>query len=161
MAIFMQYGSLKGEVTTDGTYKDWVELSSLQWGVGRGISAPGPGGLSKREASAPSLSEITVTKSFDAFSPLTLKEALGGKGVVVKIDITRTDGSAKHVAFQKYILSEVMMSGYSISSGGDRPSESISLNFTKIDSEYIKVDDEFKAETTGHVIYDIAKATLS
>jgi type VI secretion system secreted protein Hcp len=51
-----------------------------------------------------------------------------------------------------------MMSGYSISSGGDRPSESISLNFTKFDSEYIKIDQDFKATTTGHVIYDISKA---
>jgi type VI secretion system secreted protein Hcp len=161
MAIFMKYGTLAGEVSTDGTYKDWIELQSLQWGVGRGISTPGPGGASKREASAPSISEITVTKTMDAFSPLALKEALGGKGSVVKIDVTRTDNSGKHVAFQKYILSETMMSGYSISSGGDRPSESISLNFTKFDSEYVKIDDEFNPVTTGHVIYDIALAKMS
>ena len=161
MAIFMKYGTLKGEATTEGTYNEWIELQSLQWGVGRGIATPGPGGASKREASAPSISEITVTKTMDAFSPLSLKEALGGKGSVVKIDITRTDNSGKHVAFQKYILSETMMSGYSVSSGGDRPSESISLNFTKFDSEYVKIDDEFKPETTGHVIYDIALAKMS
>jgi type VI secretion system secreted protein Hcp len=157
MAIYMKYGALNGEVTAKG-YEKWIELQSLQWGVGRGISAPSAGGLSKREASAPSISEITVSKTFDAFSPLALKEAVGGKGAVVKIDITRTDESGAHIAFQKYILSETMMSGYSISSGGDRPSESISLNFTKFDSEYIKIDDEFKPETTGHVIYDIATA---
>jgi len=157
MAIYMKYGALNGEVSATG-YEKWIELQSFQWGVGRGISSPSAGGLSKREASAPSISEITVSKTFDAFSPLALKESVGGKGSVVKIDITRTDASGKHIAFQKYILSETMMSGYSISSGGDRPSESISLNFTKFDSEYIKIDDEFKAETTGHVIYDIALA---
>jgi type VI secretion system secreted protein Hcp len=158
MAIFMKYGDFEGEVTTDGYYQKWVELHSLQWGVGRGISSPGPGGASKREASAPSVSEITVTKTLDSFSPIALKEAIGGKGATVKIDITRTDGDGKHVAFQKYILDEVMISGYSTSSGGDRPSESISLNFTKFDSEYIKVDDQYNAETTGHYIYDITKA---
>lgn len=157
MAIFMKYGKLNGEVDADG-YAKWVELTSFQWGVGRGIATAGPGGGSKREASAPSISEITVTKTFDAFSPLALKEAVGGKGEDVKIDITRTDNSGKHVAFQKYILTECMMSGYSISSGGDRPSESISLNFTKFDSEYVKIDQDFAATTTGHVIYDIAKA---
>ncbi len=157
MAIYMKYGTLKGEVTAEG-YKEWIECSSLQFGVGRGIAAAGSGGGSKREASAPSLSEITVTKTFDAFSPLALKEAVGGKGEDVKIEITRTDNSGKHVAFQKYILTECMMSGYSISSGGERPSESISLNFTKIDSEYIKIDQDFNAKTTGHVIYDIALA---
>lgn len=156
MAIFMKYGAMVGEVTAEG-YKDWVELGSFQWGVGRGISS-GVGGGSKREASAPSVSEITVSKTMDAFSPLALKEAIGGEGVQVKIDITRTDGKGNHVAFQKYILEGVMISGYSVSSGGDRPSESISLNFTKFDNEYIKVDDKFKPTTTGHYIYDLTKA---
>lgn len=157
MAIYMKYGSLNGEVTATG-YEKWIELQSIQWGVGRGIASAGSGGGSKREASAPSISEVTVTKTFDAFSPLALKEAVGGKGSEVKIDMTRTDNSGKHVAFQKYVLTDTMISGYSISSGGERPSESISLNFTKFDSEYIKIDAKFKAETTGHVIYDIEKA---
>jgi type VI secretion system secreted protein Hcp len=159
MAIFMKYGDKKGEVTAEG-YKEWVELNSFQWGVGRGISA-GVGGGSKREASAPSISEITVSKTLDAFSPLALKEAIGGEGVQVKIEITRTDGKGKHVAFQKYVLDGTMISGYSLSSGGDRPSESLSLNFTKIDNEYLKVDDKFAATTTGHYIYDLTKATTA
>jgi type VI secretion system secreted protein Hcp len=51
-----------------------------------------------------------------------------------------------------------MISGYSLSSGGDRPSESLSLNFTKFDSEYIKVDDKLAPATTGHYIYDLTTA---
>lgn len=157
MAIFMKYGELKGEVTAE-THKEWVELFSLQWGVGRGISS-GVGGGSKREASAPSVSEVTVTHSFDAFSPLALKEAVGGKATKVEIHLTQTDDSGKHVAYQKYILENCLISGYSISgSSGDRPSESLSLNFTKFDSEYLKIDDKFAATTTGHVIYDLMLA---
>lgn len=156
MAIFMKYGDLKGEVTAE-THKDWVELHSMQWGVGRGISS-GVGGGSKREASAPSVSEVTVTHTFDAFSPLALKESLGGKATKVEIHLTQTDNDGKHVAYQKYTLENTLISGYSISSGGDRPSESLSLNFTKVDSEYLKIDDKFAATTTGHVIYDIALA---
>lgn len=156
MAIFVKYGELKGEATADG-YKEWVEVNSFQWGVGRGISA-GVGGGSKREATAPSISEITMTKTMDAFSPLLLKESIGGKAMEVKVDMTQTDDSGKHIAYQKYILTNTLVSGYSTSSGGDRPSESFSLNFTKIDSEYLKVDDQFKPETTGHVIYDLSMA---
>ena len=159
MAIFLKYGDLKGEATAS-THKDWIEIQSVQWGVGRGISS-GVGGASKREASAPSVSEITVTKTFDASSPLLLKEALGGKAVVVKMDLTQTDNKGSHVAYQKYVLTNCLVSGYSISSGGDRPSESLSLNFTKIDSEYLKVDDKFASTTTGHVIYDIATAKMT
>lgn len=156
MAIFVKYGALEGEATAKG-YEKWVEVQSLQWGVGRGISS-GVGGGSKREASAPSVSEIVVTKTMDAFSPLALKEAIGGKAVTVKVDLTQTDNSGKHVAYEKYILDNTLISGYSISSGGDRPSESLSLNFTKFDSEYLIVNDKFESKTTGHVMYDIALA---
>lgn len=156
MAVFVKYGSLKGEATAEG-YKDWAEVHSFQWGVGRGISA-GVGGGSKREATAPSVSEIVVTKTMDAFSPLILKEAIGGSAVKVEIHMTQTDQSGKHIAYQKYILENTLVSGYSISAGGDRPSESISLNFTKFDSEYLKIDDKFKTATTGHVIYDLSTA---
>jgi type VI secretion system secreted protein Hcp len=156
MAIFIKYGALNGEATAVG-YEKWMEVNSIQWGVGRGISS-GVGGGSKREATAPSISEITVSKTMDAISPLMLKEAIGGDAKEVKIDLTQTDASGKHIAYQKFILTNTLVSGYSISSGGDRPSESMSFNFTKVDSEYLKVDDKFKSTTTGHVIYDIASA---
>lgn len=159
MAIFLKYGDIKGE-TTQLTHKDWIEVNSFQFGVGRGISS-GVGGGSKREATAPSVSEIVVTKSMDIASPLLLKDAIGGKAVTAKIELTQTDNSGKHVSFQKYILTNTLISGYSLSSGGDRPSESLSLNFTKIDSEYLDIDDKFASKTTGHVIYDIAEAKLS
>jgi type VI secretion system secreted protein Hcp len=156
MAIFVKYGALEGEVTADG-YDKWMECTSLQWGVGRGISA-GVGGGSKREATAPSVSEITMTKTMDAISPLLLKEAIGGKATEVKIHLTQTDADGKHIAYQKYVLTNTLVSGYSISSGGDRPSESVSLNFSKFDSEYAKIDDKFAVTSTGHVIYDISLA---
>jgi type VI secretion system secreted protein Hcp len=159
MAIFLKYGTIDGE-TTQKTHEKWIEVNSFQFGVGRGISS-GVGGGSKREASAPSVSEITLTKTFDISSPLLLKEAVGGKAVTAKIEMTQTDNSGKHVSFQKYILTETLISGYSVSSGGDRPSESISLNFTKFDSEYLNIDSKFASKTTGHVIYDIAKSVLS
>jgi type VI secretion system secreted protein Hcp len=159
MAIFLKYGAINGE-TTQVTHKDWIEVNSVQWGVGRGISS-GVGGASKREATAPSVSEVTVTKTFDIASPLLLKEAIGGKAVQVKLELTQTDNSGKHVAYQKYVLEGTLISGYSVSSGGDRPSESLSLNFTKIDSEYLNIDEKFATKTTGHVVYDIAMSKLS
>ncbi len=158
MAVFLKYGALKGEVTADG-YKEWAECHSFQWGVGRGISS-GVGGGSKREATAPSVSEIVVTKTMDGFSPLVLKEAIGGKATKVELHLTQTDNNGKHIAYQKYILENALVSGYSISAGGDRPSESISLNFVKFDSEYLKIDDAFKSTTTGHVIYDLSTAKM-
>jgi type VI secretion system secreted protein Hcp len=56
------------------------------------------------------------------------------------------------------VLERALVSGYSISSGGERPSVSVSINFAKFDSEYLDIDDKFASKSTGHVIYDIAEA---
>lgn len=159
MAIYMKYGALDGEVTAVG-YEKWVQCHSFQFGVGRGIAAPGTGGGSKREATAPSVSEMTVTTTTDSFSPLILKEALGGKATEVKIELTQTDAAGKQIAFQKYVLTNTLVSGLSTSTGGDRPSESLSLNFTKFESLYIAIDDKFVGKPKGAITYDMAESKL-
>ena len=90
MPIYMNYNSLavKGDVTATG-YVGWIELNSFQWGVGRGISSP-TGGSADRESSAPSVSEITVTKDQDSSTGPLLTEALKGEGVTVIIDFVKT-----------------------------------------------------------------------
>jgi type VI secretion system secreted protein Hcp len=156
MPIYIKYEGIKGEVTAQG-YKGWIEVYSLQWGIGRGISI-GTGGGSKREASAPSISEMVVTKTVDAADPLLLKEAIGGDARTVMIDITETDRAGSNVAFQRYKLERTLISSYALSSTGERPSVSFTLNFARFDSEYLDIDDKFAAKSTGHVIYDIAEA---
>src|SRR5688572_6845368 len=77
MAVYMKYGSIKGPVTTDG-FKDWIELQSFQWGVGRAIGTAARGSTS-REHSEPSISEIVVTKLTDIASPKLFLDAVAGK----------------------------------------------------------------------------------
>jgi type VI secretion system secreted protein Hcp len=133
MAIYMKFGGIQGDVTAAG-HTNWIELNSLQWGVGRGVSSP-TGGIADRESSAPNVSEVTVTKDNDTASDGLLTEAFtgdgGGNGASVQIDFTRTQ-AGQLVVFQTITLTNVIISGYSTSSGGDRPTESLSLNFTKI-----------------------------
>src|SRR5262249_52981798 len=83
MPIYMEYdgGSIAGDATAEG-HEKWIELNSLQWGVGRGISSP-TGGSADRESSAPSVSEIVVTKPTDIASVKLLNEALQGEGKTV------------------------------------------------------------------------------
>ena len=80
MPIYVKYGDIKGDVTAEGHKGSdgWFEVQSFQWGVGRGISAP-TGKNVDREASAPSVSEITMTKSMDIASYRLLDEALQGE----------------------------------------------------------------------------------
>src|SRR5271154_2733758 len=101
MAIYMKFGGIQGDVTATG-HANWIELNSLQWGVGRGVSSP-TGSSADRESSAPSVSEVTITKDQDSASDGLLTEGFtgdgGGNGATVQIDLTRTQ-SGQLVVFQ-------------------------------------------------------------
>jgi len=159
MPIYLQYdgGSVKGDVTADG-HQDWIELTSFQFGVGRGISSP-TGGSKDRESSAPSVSEITVTKEQDAATGKLLTEAYQGKGVKAVIHLCKTD-KGKLETFMEYELEDTMISGYSISSGGDRPTESLSLNFTTINCAPKVLDKDGNLSAGPKVKYDIGQAKV-
>ncbi len=159
MPIYMNYDGLavKGDVTAEG-HEDWIELNSFQWGVGRGISSP-TGASADRESSAPSVSEIVVTKATDSATPKLLNEAYQGEGVKVEIDFCKTDKGVLEV-YMKYTLENTLISGYSVSSGGDRPMESLSLNFTKVEYKNIPTGESVDAKEPEVVIYDLALAKV-
>jgi type VI secretion system secreted protein Hcp len=155
MAIYMQFEGINGHVTAAG-HEKWIELGSAQFGVGRGIGAP-TGSDSNRESSAPNISEIVVTKPTDETSPLVFQEAVAGKGKKVVLHWVRTT-SGNLETYLEVTLTNVLISGYSISSGGDAPSESISLNFTKIEMKYTPYNADHSKGTPVPAAYDLAKA---
>lgn len=111
-----------------------TELLSAQFGVGRGISSP-VGTSAKREASAPSISEIVITRINDKYSPLFFQESISGKGRSMTIYFTQGSGKTA-VTYLTIHLENVLISSYSFSNSGDKPVESITLNFTKIEYKY-------------------------
>ena len=111
--------AINGESTVTGHDK-WINIDSVQLGVGRSITMVGGGG--DRETSNPSFSEVTMTKSQDVASTDT------------------TFGFQIPTKCAGVPDEEAIVSSYSMSSGGDRPSESFSLNFTKISYQYDKFD---------------------
>jgi type VI secretion system secreted protein Hcp len=154
MAIYLKYAAIKGSVTTDG-FKDWIELHSFQAGVGRGISSPARG-ASNREGSEPSISEIVVTKQMDVASVPLLQDAWGGAmDSKVTVKFTTTTKNAV-VTYLVYDMENVGLSGFSFSSGGDLPSESLSLNFTKITVTYSGMDPSTKASPLS-ASYDLTQ----
>ena len=158
MPIYIKYGDIKGDVTAEGHKGSdgWVEINSFSFGVGRGISSP-VGGSEDREATAPSVSEITMSKPMDVSSVSWLEAALWGEGVDVQIDFCKTDKDKLEV-YSTYILNQCMVSGYSLSSGGDRPTESLSLNFAKFTYTFIKMNSDGTPGDSPRTGYDIGMA---
>ena len=158
MSIYMKFGSVEGQVTTSG-FEKWIELGSFQYGIGRAVTT-GAGGQ-QRESSHPSVSEITVSKVFDVASPALYEDSVAGSfDTKVTIKLTTTTKN-KVDTFLSYELSECGVSGYSLSSGGENPSESLSLNFTKIMVTPSPLDDKGSPKKGAVVTYDLATMTKS
>lgn len=138
--------AINGDSIVDG-HEKWITISSLQLGVGRAISVSGGG--ADRETSNPSFSEVTLTKSTDVASADLFMQAVCGKSLgKAEIHFVQTGGAdKKQQVYMKVELTDAIVSSYSASSGGDRPSESFSLNFTQISYQY----DAFSGDkvTTG------------
>ena len=159
MAIYLKIeGDFPGNVTSSG-HEDWIEVESMQFGVGRGITMA-VGSSKDREASEPSVSEIVVTKMMDATSPKIFREACIGKSKKVEIHLVRTT-EGNFETYMEYVLSSTLISGYSVSSGGDRPSESITFNFTKIEMNYVKYKDDHTKDGNIPASYDLALGNAS
>lgn len=162
MSAFLKMDSIKqGESMAKGHEgsKGWIEIGTFSFSSGRSISSP-TGHSGKREASAPTVSEVQITKLQDSTSPLLFQESLVGKPTNVEIDLVET-GTSQLEIYCKILLTNAIVSAYNVSSSGDRPTESISLNFTKIEYDYQGYDDSGKAASDKKqtVIYDLATAT--
>lgn len=158
MPIYMKFGSIDGDVTTDG-YKNWIELGSFQYGVSRAVSS-GSGG-NTRESSAPNISEIVVTKHFDKSSAKLYQDSVAGTfdtKVEIKMNTTTKN---KTETFLTYELTDCGVSSYSLSSGGDNPMESLSLNFVKIMVTPTPLDKAGQIKKGDVVSYDLLSMKAS
>lgn len=157
MAIYVEYDGIKGNVTAEG-YKDHIAVLSVQLGVGRAISMEA-GNLSNRESTRPSVSEVVLTKVADNSVTALFKESVtGNAGKTVKIKFVRT-GSDKVQEYLDIELTDVLISGYSLSadSEGD-PSEIITLSHSKIMINYSDFDKTNKSGNPQRVGYDLETA---
>lgn len=146
---------IKGASEVDA-HDGWIVVDSLQLGVGRSISSVGAG--SDRETSNPSYSEVTATKSTDIASADLYFQAVAGKSLgKAEIHFMQTHGTdAKGQVYLAIELEEAIVSSYSMTSGGDRPSESFSINFTKISYQYNAYDGD-KVTTGTAKKWDLSK----
>ena len=152
MAIYLKYGSIKGDATHQD-HKDWIDCQSLQFGVGRAVSTP-VGSAKNREASEPSVSEVTITKLVDAASTYLFEESVvGNDGKDLEVHLVATGSPG--VTYATFKMSNALVSGYSISTGGDRPTELVSFNFTKIEFKNTPMDDKGKLGSPVVASYDL------
>ncbi len=149
--IFMQYEGVNGDAIA-ADHKDWIEVQSYQWATPPPAAprAPAPAGVA---VGGPG--RVSLVRRVDKASPLLRKAATTGKLVpAVNLDVPKTAGQGT-TPYMRYELKNVMVSSYSnagvglddvgrrslavphvSSAGSAAPTETLSLNYTKIEYRY-------------------------
>ncbi len=141
----------RGEVKAKG-YEGWIALQSAQRGTNRNITTS-TGRGTNREASAPAIQEVVITKLQDSVSTALYRETLGGEGKLIVIAFVKEDGTS----YTTIVMQNTMISSYSVSGHGgvtdSRPTESLSINFTKITFEMSPTS----PNTTHSQVYNLSQ----
>ena len=130
---FLKLEGIPGESVAEG-HKDEIEIYSFSFGATQTGGTTGGGGAGKVV-----FTDISFTKPVDKSSPQLYLQCAQGKHIPTAILYGRKAGERPTdyyiIKLTDVLISSVQTSG---ASGGDRPTESLSLNFTKIEFSYAR-----------------------
>jgi len=121
--MYLKIEGIDGE-STDADHKDWIEIESWSWGATNSSSRqPAP--------VASGRGTLTIVRRVDKASPKLSEACTGGRSLGRVVVHIRTDGGR---GYDEYVMEETRAGSCSQSAAGDRPTESIALNFGKVDA---------------------------
>jgi type VI secretion system secreted protein Hcp len=135
--MFIKIGDIKGE-SKDKDHKDEIDVLAWSWGMSNTGSTSSGGGGGAGKASVGDFSFIKFT---DLATTDLMKSTLDGKHFS-DAKITVRKAGEKPFDYLTYVLKDIIVTSVSTggSGGEDRLTESISLNFAKIETHYVKQD---------------------
>lgn len=152
-AIFIKFPNGIAAETSQTGHEESVAATSVQWGVSRSVSSAFTS--SGRETSTPVFSELVFTKMFDSSSNDLALAAAKGKSMDEVTITFRKDTGDDQMDYLVYTLKDVLISSYTMSSGGETPMESLSLNYTNIKGVYTKQADDHSAGSEHEFEYNL------
>jgi type VI secretion system secreted protein Hcp len=145
---FLKIDSIDGE-STDQTHQGWIEINSFQWGVGRGLAAPGgAGGAGAGGRSGPEQLGFNFVKYTDSASPqlflkLTQGSVLKQATLACRAASANAAEGTANPDFLKITLTDVIVSSFTEAGQGANdvlPADQFSLNFSKIEFSVLNPD---------------------
>ena len=152
--IFAKIGDIKGE-SLDDNHKDEIDVMSYSWGVTQTGSIAGGGGGGEGKAQ---FNDFNFTTNVSKASPFLFLACASGEHIKDATISVRKAGAGKTP--EDYLIlkmTDVLISSYqpSASSGGDRPTESISMAFAKVEFSYRAQNDKGQLEPAITVGWDL------
>jgi type VI secretion system secreted protein Hcp len=119
---FLELSGIKGE-SVDKQFKDAIDVQSFSWGV--------------QNSGKPHFQDLAIAKSVDAASPqLLLRAASGDPIATAKLTVRKAGPSP--APYLTLCLTDARVTSLSTagSSGGDRPTESVTFSYSTIVESY-------------------------
>ena len=148
---FLKIDGIDGE-STDSKHKGEIELASFSWGVSQSGQPGGGGGGGAGKAQFQDFHFVAKTTKA---SPKLFLACASGQHVKSALLTCRRAGRDR-LEFIKYKLSEVLVSSFV--SGGSTPEEpfdQVSLNFAKVEMEYVPLGKAGKALSPVKAAWDL------
>jgi type VI secretion system secreted protein Hcp len=159
--IHLDLSSIQGE-SPSTAHPSEIEVSSFSWGVSNSPINTNQGTIKGGKVS---MTEITVTKSFDKASVQLLKAAASGQIFkTAKITWSKSTGGKKPEDYITITLTGVLISSVQQSSsrtGQGMGTESITLSFDKVNMDYKVQDKTGLLASAGQMSYDLALGKLN
>jgi|KBSMisStandDraft_5_1062788.scaffolds.fasta_scaffold28834_4 type VI secretion system secreted protein Hcp len=154
--MFLMLDGIKGE-SADDKHKGEIDIESFSWGLAQtGSGHRGSGsGTGKVE-----VHDINITKRVDKSSPTLQLSCANGKHIAKGKLSVRKSGGDNPLDYLTIDLEGVFVSNYQIghtSGSAEVPSESFSLNFVKVKTEYWTQSDKGAKGENANFSWDVAK----
>ena len=159
--MFLKIQEIEGE-SQDDKHKGEIDILSFSWGESQ-FSSGGPGGGAGGGAGAGKVSMQDfnfITPFSKASVKLFLGCASGQHFPEATLSVRKAGGEKGSQEFLKWTISDVMITSYQTgaSSGGDdRPMDSFSLNFSKIEVSYKEQKPDGSLGTEHRAGWDLGK----
>lgn len=158
--LIMDMGAdVRGESSLEG-FKAKLELLSFSHAVAMQIT--GDVSNSERTSGRPNHTDMTVTKYLDSASPVLNQACCEGKTFPeVNIIVGRNDGG-KVAELLRYTLKGALISSVSVGGGGgDRPVETLTLNYNHITWKYVPQQSESGSPEVAEGTWDLTRNSAS
>jgi type VI secretion system secreted protein Hcp len=134
--VYLQIDGIKGE-SMDDKHKDWIECSSVVWGVKQPKSATASTG-GGHTAERCEHDEVVISKLADLSTPILLQTCAAGKTIPkAMIEFMRADGQGERVKYFVIELENVLIAKVAPEvSEGSIIREKVGLKFSKIKYKY-------------------------
>ena len=129
---YLKIDGIKGE-SLDDKHKDEIDVESFSWGVSQAAALSGAGGAGTGKAQ---FHDFHFTMRINKASPALFLDCASGQHIKEAVFVGETaSGERGRNQFLKYTFSDILVSSYHESGGGDSVVDAAALSFASVKTE--------------------------